>query len=178
MKLTLDKHSLSLVALSVVGALGTLPAYADLKDQAYEIVNIEDYDLKGTLPDTLLGYGMGVNNNDEMVGVSKGRKKLREEDVDNDIVSIDEGIAPSEQIVYSVNSPIIANNFTFVASSNAAEGAWKPTFDSIGGETAPDATPANSVDAIYYGLNDAGTKVGTVSAPQKTLDYEVLMTLT
>ncbi|MCL1037479.1 DUF3466 family protein [Shewanella submarina] len=171
MKLSLDK-TLSLVALSVVGALGTLPAYAALEDQAYEVVNIEDFDLKGTLPDTQRGYGMGINADGEMVGVSRGRKKLRDEDVDDGIIDVEDGIAPEEQITFSVDEPIIANNFTFISSANQPAGEWVPTFDSLGGSTAPNTTPPNSVDAIYYGINDAGIKVGSVSAPEKKLTYE------
>lgn len=170
MKLSLDK-TLSLVAIGVVSALGTLPAQAALEDEAYEIVNIEDFDLKGTLPTTLRGYGMGVNASGEMVGVSRGRKQLRDEDVDDDIIDVEDGIAPEEQISFSVDEPILGNNFTFIASGNAADGAWTPTFDSLGGSTAPNTTPANSVDAIYYAIDDAGTKVGSVSAPQKTVEY-------
>ncbi|MGI2258398.1 DUF3466 family protein [Shewanella sp. GXUN23E] len=170
MKLTLDK-TLSLVAISVIGVLGTLPAHAALKDEAYEIVNIEDFDLKGTLKDTQRGYGMGINANGEMVGVSKGRKKLRDEDVDDGIIDVEDGIAPEEQISYSVDQSILANNFTFVAQANGASGEWTPEFDAIGGETPPDASPANSVDAIYYAIDDAGTKVGTVSAPEQKLEY-------
>ncbi|MCF1456925.1 MAG: DUF3466 family protein [Shewanella sp.] len=170
MKLSLDK-TLSLVAISVIGVLGAIPAQASIKEQVYEIVNLEDFDLvgRGTLDGTQRGYGMGVNVNDEVVGVSKGRKKLNDDDVDDGIIDVEDGIAPEEQITYSVNEPILGNNFTFVAKPN---NKWLPEFDSIGGETAPNATPANTVDAIYYAINDAGTKVGTVSGEQKTIDYD------
>ncbi|MGL5408313.1 MAG: DUF3466 family protein, partial [Shewanella sp.] len=148
MKLKLDV-ALSLVAIGVLGVLNSAHAAP-----VYEIVNIDDFDLKGTLDGTRNGYAMGVNANDELVGVSKGKKKLSTSDVEGegDIFEDDnDGIAPEEIISYSINNPIIANNFAFVAAQNGTEGAWLPTFESINGTTVPsDTSVINSVDTFYY----------------------------
>lgn len=169
MKLKLDV-ALSLVAIGVLGVLNSAHAAP-----VYEIVNIDDFDLKGTLDGTRNGYAMGVNANDELVGVSKGKKKLSTSDVEGEGDIFDDendGIAPEEIISYSINKPIIANNFAFVAAQNGTEGAWLPTFESINGTTVPsDTSVINSVDTFYYGINDAGLKVGTMTAKeQKTLN--------
>lgn len=68
MKLQLDK-ALSLVALGVLGVLNSAHAAP-----VYEIVNIDSYDLQGTLEGTRSGYALGLNANDELVGISKGKK--------------------------------------------------------------------------------------------------------
>ncbi|MCS6123159.1 DUF3466 family protein [Shewanella baltica] len=162
MKLQLDK-ALSLVALGVLGVLNSAHAAP-----VYEIVNIDSYDLQGTLEGTRSGYALGVNANDELVGISKGKKKLSSSDVEGGVIDIADGIAPEETITYSIEKAIIANNFTFVAAQNGAAGAWLPTFDSINGTTPPsDTAVINSVDTFYYGINDAGIKVGSMTAPEK-----------
>ncbi|MCP3127467.1 DUF3466 family protein [Shewanella sp. KJ2020] len=162
MKLKLD-NALSLVALGVLGVLNSAHAAP-----VYEIVNIDNYDLKGTLEGTRNGYALGVNANDELVGISKGKKKLSTSDVEDGVIDVEDGIAPEESITYSITEPIIANNFAFIAAQNGAEGAWLPTFDSISGTTPPsDTTVINSVDSFYYGINDAGVKVGSMTSPEK-----------
>lgn len=171
MKSKLDK-ALSLVALGVLGVLNSAHAAP-----VYEIVNIDNFDLLGTLEGTRNGYALSVNANDELVGISKGKKKLSTTDIENDVIDFDDGISPSETITYSINSAIIANNFTFIAAQNGAAGAWLPTFDSINGTTAPKDTNAdvpesiNSVDSFYYGINDAGIKVGAMTAPEQKVEY-------
>ncbi len=172
MKLTLDK-SLSLVALGVIGVLHSAQAAP-----VYEISNLADLmdesesAPKGTLPGTLYGYGMSLNDNGQMLGTSKGKRKLSSTDVENDRINIEDGLTEAEKITYSVNKPIVANNFTFNAAANAPEGAWLPTFESINGTTDPsDTSVVNSVDTIFYGINQAGVKVGVMTAPQKTLPY-------
>lgn len=172
MKLTLDK-SLSLVALGVIGVLQSAQAAP-----VYQISNLDDLMSeadaapKGTLPDTLYGYGMAVNNNAELVGTSKGKRKLSSTDVENGVINIEDGLTDAEKITYSINEAIVANNFTFTAGANASEGAWLPTFESINGATNPsDTSVVNSVDTIFYAINDAGVKGGVMTAPQKTLPY-------
>ncbi|WP_299574873.1 DUF3466 family protein [uncultured Shewanella sp.] len=173
MKSKFDK-ALSVVALSVLGAIGSVHAAP-----VYEIVNIEDFDLKGNVDGTSRGYALGVNANDEMVGVSKGKKKLSVDDEDDDgVIDVEDGIAPEETIVYSVFLPIIANNYTFTAEENDAESPWNPNFFSINGTTAPTDVDdegeliINSIDTFFYGMNDSDVKVGSYTAPEKTLDYE------
>lgn len=162
MKLQLDK-ALSLVALGVLGVLNSAHAAP-----VYEIVNIDSYDLQGTLEGTRNGYALGVNANDQLVGISKGKKKLSSSDVEGGVIDVADGIAPEETITYSIEKAIIANNFAFVAAQNGAAGAWLPTFDSINGTTPPsDTAVINSVDTFYYGINDAGIKVGSMTAPEK-----------
>lgn len=164
MKLKLDK-ALSLVALGVLGVLHSAHAAP-----VYEIVNIDNYDLQGTLEGTRNGYALGINANDELVGIAKGKKKLSSSDVEaeGDIFDAEDGIAPEETITYSITAAIIANNFTFTAAQNGVTGAWVPTFDSINGTTRPsDTSVVNSVDTFYYGINDAGVKVGSMTAPEK-----------
>ena len=173
MKLKLDR-ALSLVAIGVFSVIGSTQAAP-----VYEIVNLDEatYDLRGTLTGTRSGYALGVDNNDELVGISKGKKKLSTEDIEGGIIDVEDGIAPAEQITYSIYKPIEANNFTFTAAANAAE-AWKPTFFSIAGTTAPDALDAegkqivNSVDSYFYGMNSNGIKVGAFSAPEEKITYE------
>ncbi len=182
MKLSLDK-TLSLVALSVVGALGTLPAYAQtLAETPFRVVNIsEGTDVDGTpfpdidvLKNTQRSYGMGLtfeNGTPVMVGVARGKKRLRDEDVDDDLIDIEDGIAPEEQITYSVNDPIVANNFAFIAEQNSTPTPWLPDFEALGGSTPPDDTEnVSRIDALYYGANSAGFKVGGVSGPQQVID--------
>ncbi|MGI2213988.1 DUF3466 family protein [Shewanella oncorhynchi] len=163
MKSKLDK-ALSLVALGVLGVLNSAHAAP-----VYEIVNIENYELKGTLKDTRNGYALGVNANDELVGISKGKKKLSSSDVEGGVIDVADGIAPEETITYSIDKAIIANNFAFIAKENDdTSNPWTPNFDSINGTTAPsDTTVINSVDTFYYGINDAGIKVGSMTAPEK-----------
>ena len=163
MKLQLDK-ALSLVALGVLGVLNSAHAAP-----VYKIVNIENYELKGTLKDTRNGYALGVNANDELVGISKGKKKLSSSDVEGGVIDVADGIAPEETITYSIDKAIIANNFAFIAKENDdTSNPWTPNFDSINGTTAPsDTTVINSVDTFYYGINDAGIKVGSMTAPEK-----------
>ncbi|MFC1520403.1 DUF3466 family protein [Pseudomonadota bacterium] len=173
MKSKFDK-ALSVVALSVLGAIGSVHAAP-----VYEIVNIEDFDLKGTVDGTRSGYAMAVNANNELVGVSKGKKKLSVDDDedDNDVIDVEDGIAPEEQIIYSVFLPLVANNFTFTAEENDAESAWYPNFYSVNGTTAPTDVDdegeliINSVDTFFYGMNDNNYKVGSYTAPEKTIDY-------
>ncbi|MGI2059364.1 DUF3466 family protein [Shewanella baltica] len=163
MKLQLDK-ALSLVALGVLGVLNSAHAAP-----VYEIVNIDSYDLLGTLEGTRSGYALGVNANDELVGISKGKKKLSSSDVEGGVIDVADGIAPEESITYSIDKAIIANNFAFVAKENdETSNPWLPTFDSINGTTPPsDTAVINSVDTFYYGINDAGIKVGSMTAPEK-----------
>lgn len=162
MKSKLDK-ALSLVALGVLGVLHSAHAAP-----VYEIVNLDNYDLQGTLEGTRNGYALGVNANDELVGIAKGKKKLSTSDVEGGVIDVEDGIAPEETITYSITAAIVANNFAFVAAQNAAAGAWLPTFDSVNGTTPPsDTSVVNSVDTFYYGINDAGVKVGSMTAPEK-----------
>lgn len=168
MKSKLDK-ALSLVALGVLGVLNSAHAAP-----VYEIVNIENYELKGTLDNTRNGYALGVIKRTdgtqeiiELVGISKGKKKLSSSDVEGGVIDVTDGIAPEETITYSIDKPIIANNFAFVANNKDASNPWLPTFDSINGTTPPrDTAVINSVDTFYYGINDAGIKVGSMTAPE------------
>lgn len=174
MKLTLDK-ALSLVAVGVISAISSAQAAP-----VYEIINLDldTYDLRGTIEGTRNGYAMGVDENNELIGISKGKKKLDTDDVDDGIIDVEDGIAPSESITYSIYLPIVANNFTFTAAENAAEGAYKPEFFSIAGTTNPTDTDdegeliINSVDTYFYGMNSNGIKVGAYTAPEKTMEYE------
>ncbi|AUD60746.1 hypothetical protein AYJ58_15195 [Shewanella sp. Pdp11] len=163
MKSKLDK-ALSLVALGVLGVLNSAHAAP-----VYEIVNIDNFDLQGTLEGTRSGYALGVNGNDELVGISKGKKKLSSSDVEGGVIDVADGIAPEETITYSIDKAIIANNFAFVAKENdETSNPWLPTFDSINGTKPPsDTAVINSVDTFYYGINDAGIKVGSMTAPEK-----------
>lgn len=171
MKSKLDK-ALSLVALGVLGVLNSAHAAP-----VYEIVNIENYELKGTLDNTRNGYALGVIKRTdgtqeiiELVGISKGKKKLSSSDVEGGVIDVTDGIAPEETITYSIDKPIIANNFAFVANNKDASNPWLPTFDSINGTTAPSNTEViNSVDTFYYGINDAGIKVGAMTASEKKI---------
>jgi hypothetical protein len=162
----------SLVALGVLGAMGSVQAAP-----VYEIVNIEDFDLKGTLDTTRNGYAMAVNGNHQLVGIAKGTKKLAVEDIQGGIIDVVDGISPAVSITYSIFTPIIANNFTFVAEENSTPSPWTPTFTSINGTTAPGSKDAanavivNSVDSYFYGINDTGTKVGAYTGKQKTVPY-------
>lgn len=94
MKSKLDK-ALSLVALGVLGVLHSAHAAP-----VYEIVNIENYDLQrtGTLEGTRNGYALGINANDELVGIAKGKKKLSTSDVEGGVIDVEDGIAPEETI--------------------------------------------------------------------------------
>ncbi|AZG35630.1 MULTISPECIES: DUF3466 family protein [Shewanella] len=172
MKLKFDK-ALSLVAIGVLSVIGTVQAAP-----VYEIVNIEDFDLNGTIDGTRNGYAMAVNSEDEVVGISKGKKKLSTEDIEGGIIDVEDGISDAEEITYSVLTPIEANNFTVTTSANAAEGAWKPSFYSLAGTTNPTDEDSdgelvvNSIDSFFYGLNSNGTKVGAYTGVEKTLAYE------
>jgi hypothetical protein len=165
MKLTLDK-ALSLVAAGVLGVLGTAQAAS-----VYEIANLEDFDFKGpgkgALEGTRNGYGMSINDANQLVGISQGRKKLDATDVEGGVIDLNDGIAPQEKISYSINTAIIANNFVFTA-----DGAWLPVFDSINGATDPsDTDTVNSVDSFYYDINAAGLRVGSMTAPETKVAY-------
>ncbi|MCL1135183.1 DUF3466 family protein [Shewanella hafniensis] len=169
MKSKLDK-ALSLVALGVLGVLNSAHAAP-----VYEIVNLDDYDLplSDSFKGTRNGYALGVNANDELVGIIKGKKKLSSSDVEGGVIDVADGIAPEETITYSIDKPIIANNFAFVAKHNDASNPWLPTFDSINGTTDPSNTQViNSVDTFYYGINDAGIKVGAMTASEKKIPNE------
>ncbi|CAM3956122.1 DUF3466 family protein [Shewanella aquimarina] len=171
MKLKFDR-AISLVAAGVITALQTAHAAP-----VYEIQNIDDYDLNGTLESTINGYGMFVNQQDKMVGISKGKKKLEVDDETGGAIDIEDGIPPEQLVSYSINKPIIANNFTFNADGNGASGSWIPTFDSVFGTTHPkdtdEALPEtiNSINAYYYGINNNGIKVGSYTAPELKTEY-------
>ena len=94
MKLKLDK-ALSLVAIGVLGVIGSTQAAP-----VYEIVNLDEatYDLLGTIDGTRNGYAMGVDANDQLVGISKGKKKLDVDDVDDGSINVEDGIEPSRRI--------------------------------------------------------------------------------
>lgn len=171
MKLKFDR-AISLVAVGVITALQTAHAAP-----VYEIQNIQDYDLNGTLESTINGYGMFVNQQDKMVGISKGKKKLEVDDETGGAIDIEDGIPPEQLVSYSINAPIIANNFTFSADGNGASGSWIPTFDSVFGTTHPKDTDEdqpetiNSINAYYYGINNNGIKVGTYTAPEQKTEF-------
>ncbi|QYK14653.1 DUF3466 family protein [Shewanella rhizosphaerae] len=171
MKLKFDR-AISLVAAGVITALQTAHAAP-----VYEIQNIQDYDLNGTLESTINGYGMFVNQQDKMVGISKGKKKLEVDDETGGAIDIEDGIPPEQLVSYSINAPIIANNFTFSADGNGASGSWIPTFDSVFGTTHPKDTDEdqpetiNSINAYYYGINNNGIKVGTYTAPEQKTEF-------
>ncbi|MCG9723432.1 DUF3466 family protein [Shewanella sp. Isolate7] len=171
MKLKFDR-AISLVAAGVITALQTAHAAP-----VYEIQNIDDYDLNGTLESTINGYGMFINQQDKMVGISKGKKKLEVDDETGGAIDIEDGIPPEQLVSYSINKPIIANNFTFNADGNGASGSWIPTFDSVFGTTHPkdtdEALPEtiNSINAYYYGINNNGIKVGSYTAPELKTEY-------
>ncbi|MCK8045507.1 DUF3466 family protein [Shewanella sp. 1CM18E] len=168
MKFKLDK-TLSLVAVGVISVLQGVQAAP-----VYEIINIDldTYDLNGTIANTRNGYGMAVNSSNEAVGAAKGKKKLTVSEEDDGVIDIEDGVADSETITYSVNLPIIANNFTF----NSIGNEWLPTFESVNGTTAPtfpeDEDTANSVDTFFYDINDSGLKVGAMTAEEQTLPYD------
>ncbi|MGS0680806.1 DUF3466 family protein [Shewanella sp. 125m-7] len=168
MKFKLDK-TLSLVAVGVISVLQGVHAAP-----VYEIINIDldTYDLNGTIENTRNGYGMAVNINNEAVGAAKGKKKLSVSEDDDGVIDIEDGVADSETITYSVNLPIIANNFTFTAVGNE----WMPTFESVNGTTAPtfpeDDATVNSIDTFFYDINDSGLQVGAMTAPERTIDYD------
>lgn len=169
MKLTLDK-TLSLVSISVLGALGTLPANATIQEQAYEIINLEDAEVKGTLKGTQRAYGMGVNAAGQMIGLSQGRPALPPREDNDPVVDVTGGIAPELAVAPSISTPLVANNFTSKLNADPA-GVNGVEFDSLGGSVAPDVTPANSIQAAVYGINAAGIKVGEVSSAQKSMEY-------
>ena len=177
MKFTLDK-ALSLVAVGVIGALQGVHAAP-----VYEITNLDDIytegDLIGTLQKTRNGYGMAINAEGNSVAVAKGKKKLSvsEDDDDDGVIDIEDGIAPEEKITYSIDKPIIANNFSFIASEFDTAKPWLPVFDSVNETTTPtltdpdDPATVNSVDVYYYGINDSGIKVGSMSSKELTEPY-------
>ncbi|AQS35800.1 Protein of unknown function (DUF3466) [Shewanella psychrophila] len=173
MKLKLDK-ALSLVAVGVISVLQGANAAP-----VYEIKNLDEIysqedgaELIGTLQGTRSGYGMAVNANNESLGVAKGKKYLSVSEDDDGVIDIEDGIAPEEKIVLSINTPIKANNFTFTAVENDSSTPWLPTFDSVNGTTDPSLTDPddpdtiNSVDAYYYGINNAGVKVGSMTSEE------------
>ena len=163
------KAALSAVAVGVIGALGNAVAAP-----VYEIQNIEDFDFvgpgRGTLESTRNGYAQAINDNEELVGIALGRKKLSPDDIDDDIVDADDAIADYEDIAYNVLTEIVANNYPFVASND-----WIPSFVSVNGATAPerstDSDAVNSVDAQFFGINDDGVRVGNMTAPELRLEY-------
>ncbi|GIU37669.1 DUF3466 family protein [Shewanella schlegeliana] len=174
MKFKLDK-TLSLVAvgvLSVLQGVQAAPVYEIVNIDGYPNVQSGTYDLNGTIANTRNGYGMAVNVNNEAVGAAKGKKKLTVSEDDDGVIDIEDGVADSETISYSVDLPIIANNFTFTSVGNA----WIPTFESVNGTTAPtfpeDEATVNSVDTFFYDINDSGLKVGAMTAPEKTVKYD------
>lgn len=180
MKLKMDK-ALSLVAVGVMSTLQgaqAAPVY-EIKnlDEIY-VQDSESAELIGTLKGTRSGYGMAVNANGESLGVAKGKKYLSVSEDDDGVIDIEDGIAPEEKIVRSINAPIKANNFTFTAIENDPTSVpWLPTFDSVNGTTDPSLTDPevpetiNSVDAYYYGINDAGLKVGSMTGEELTEPY-------
>ncbi|MBW8183987.1 DUF3466 family protein [Shewanella nanhaiensis] len=180
MKFTLDK-ALSLVAVGVIGALQGVQAAP-----VYEIKNLSEVyqsesdsaELIGTLKRTRNGYGMAVNADGKSVAVAKGKKKLSTSEEDDDgVIDIEDGIAPEEKITFSIDKPIIANNFSFIASEFDTAKPWLPVFDSVNGTTDPSETDSekpetiNSVDVYYYGINDAGVKVGSMTSKEQTAPY-------
>ncbi|MPY24735.1 DUF3466 family protein [Shewanella sp. YLB-07] len=178
MKLKLDK-ALSLVAVGVIGVLQGANAAP-----IYEIKNLDEIysqtdgaELIGTLKGTRSGYGMAINANNESLGVAKGKKYLSVSEDDDGVIDIEDGIAPEERVVFSINTPIKANNFTFTAQDNDPSKPWLPVFDSVNGTTPPDETDPevpetiNSVDAYYYGINDTGVKVGSMTSEEQTEPY-------
>ncbi|MCL1048101.1 DUF3466 family protein [Shewanella abyssi] len=170
MKFKLEK-TLSLVAVGVLSVLQGAQAAS-----VYEIKNLDadTFNLNGTIANTRNGYGMSVNNNDEAVGAAKGKKKLTVDEDDDGVIDIEDGVSDAETITYSVNLPILANNFTFTAIENDATTPWLPTFESVNGTTAPnfvDEDTVNSVDTFYYGINDAKLKVGAMTATEQQLAY-------
>ena len=176
MKLKFDK-ALSLVAISVFSVIGSVQAAP-----VYEIVNMEDYDLLGTLDSTRNGYALGVDANDNVVGISRGTKKLDTTDIESTVIDVADGISASEAIKYSIFLPIVANNFAFTASGNSASTPWKPEFISLSGTTIPGAkdsenkTIVNSVDTFLYGVNDQGVKVGGYTGKEKKQTYTGTLT--
>ncbi len=171
MKLKLDK-ALSLVAAGVISALQTVSAAP-----VYEIQNIESYDLNGTLESTVNGYGMSLNNNDQAVGLSMGKKQVQIDEDDDSVIDIEDGIPEAQIVTYSVLTEVIANYFTFTADANGSSGSWLPTFAAIFDSTAPqdidedNETIVNSVNTYFYGINDAGVKVGAYTAPEQKVTY-------
>ena len=163
------KAALSAVAVGVIGALSNAVAAP-----VYEIQNIEDFDFvgpgRGTLESARNGYAQAINDNQELVGIALGRKKLSRNDVDDDIIDADDAIADYEDITYSVFNEIIANSYPFVASND-----WIPSFVSVNGATAPENAEEdgmiNSVDSQFFGINDDSIRVGYMTAPEKRLDY-------
>ncbi|QSX35171.1 DUF3466 family protein [Shewanella avicenniae] len=161
--------ALSLVALSVVGVLQIAPAHAA---SVYEIVNIEDADINGTLTGSQNGYGQSINANGVAVGIAKGRSDLTNADIEtqNDYIDNNNGVEPDRTIVHTVTSGIVGNNFTFHALENDATTPWLPIFESVNGTTDPTTTD-NSVDSYFYDINDAGIRVGAMTAPEQTTAY-------
>lgn len=170
MKFKLEK-TLSLVAVGVLSVLHGAQAAP-----VYEIKNLdtETFNLYGSIENTRNGYGMSVNNSNESVGAAKGKKKLNVNEDDNGVIDIEDGVSDAETITYSVNLPIIANNFTFTSIENDPVTPWLPTFESVNGTTAPtfpEEDTVNSVDTFYYGINDAKVKVGAMTAIEEKVEY-------
>lgn len=159
--------ALSLVALGVISVLQVSSAHAA---SVYEIVNIEDFDLKGTLTGTQNGYGQSINANGEAVGIAKGQSDLTDTDVEtqNDSIDNNSGVEPSDSITYSIYQHIEGNNFTFHALENDASSFWLPRFETVNGST---TESDNSVDSYFYDINDAGIRVGAMTAPEVTTPY-------
>ncbi|MBR9727485.1 DUF3466 family protein [Shewanella intestini] len=176
MKLTLDK-TLSLVALGVIASLSQVqaaPVYQiqNIKEVLNSDNNATEVDIDGTLENTSNGYGMALNGNNELVGISKGKTLLNDDDINDGIIDPEDGLLPEERITYSVYSSIKANNFGFTAQENDPNTAWTPTFFSVAGTTEPsDTDNVNSIDSFLYGVNANNTVVGARSAIEKKLDY-------
>lgn len=172
MKFKLE-NTLSLVAVGVLSVLQGAHAAP-----VYEIKNLDTqtFNLDGTIANTRNGYGMAVNNDNEAVGIAKGKKKLTidEDDDEDGIIDIEDGVSEAETITYSVNQPIVANNFTFTAIENDPATPWLPQFESINGTTAPTTETKdtiNSVDAYFFGINDHDLTVGAMTAVEQKRDY-------
>ncbi|MFQ6371689.1 DUF3466 family protein [Shewanella sp. YIC-542] len=163
--------TLSLVALSVVSVLQVASAAP-----VYEIVNIDDADVNGTLVGTANGYGQSINANNALVGVSRGRTNLNTGDItgDESVIDLEDAIGTDQSITYSTTTEITGNSFSFHALENDASTPWQPTFESVNGSIAPaDVTDDqhNSIDSYFFDINDNGVRVGAMSAPQKTMPY-------
>ncbi|WP_133406655.1 DUF3466 family protein [Parashewanella tropica] len=168
------KIALSAVAVGVLGALGNAVAAP-----VYEIINLDtqEYDFvgegHGTLVNTRNGYAQAINNKDQLVGIALGRKVLKPEDVENDIIDSADGISSSVRIVNTTDKPIEGNNFAFSSSDNTPDNKdWVPVFESFNGNKAP-GTPdvTNSIDSQLFAINENGIQVGSITGAQKTLPF-------
>ncbi|QDF67236.1 DUF3466 family protein [Shewanella sp. SNU WT4] len=177
LKLEVALSGVAIAVLSTIASVNAAPVY-EIQNIIYKPDGSPDID--GSLTGTRNGYGTGVASVDgilQMVGLSQGRKKLSDGDIeDGGILDEDNGIAPSEQIRYSILEPILANNFSFKAESNSSPAPWTPIFLKINGQTATTdnenaPAPDNSVDVSLFAIADDGVKVGSMSAKQETKPY-------